>query len=174
MIILGIDPGFDKMGCAVLSRTKNKEELVYSFCVRTDKKDSHEKRLLTLGAKLKKIISKYKPEIIAVEKLFFTTNQKTALKVAEARGVVLYLAALNNLPVAEFTPLEIKMSLTGYGRADKEQVKKMVGVVLKKEKMPETDDEIDAAATAIAYPLNRYPDLSTGKFKALDKDSCSC
>ncbi|MEK9183709.1 MAG: crossover junction endodeoxyribonuclease RuvC [Patescibacteria group bacterium] len=152
MIILGVDPGFDKMGCAVLSKTNNKDELVYSTCIITNRKDAHEKRLLFIGEKLKKIISKYKPEIIAVEKIFFTTNQKTALKVAEARGIVLYLAALRHAPVVEFTPLEIKMAITGYGKADKEQVKKMVKAILKTEKIPEIDDEIDAIAVALTCP----------------------
>ena len=155
MIILGIDPGFDKMGCAVLNKTNSKDELVYSTCIITNRKDSYERRLLFIGEKLKKIISRHKPEIVAVEKIFFTTNQKTALKVAEARGIVLYLAALNNTPVIELTPLEIKMALTGYGRADKKQVKKMVQVILKDHREIETDDEIDAMAATIACPIKR-------------------
>ncbi|MEK9186200.1 MAG: crossover junction endodeoxyribonuclease RuvC [Patescibacteria group bacterium] len=161
MIILGIDPGFDKMGCAVLNKTNNKDELVYSTCITTSRKDNYEKRLLTLGEKLKKIISKYKPNVVVVEKLFFTTNQKTAIRVAEARGVVLYVAALSNIPIIEFTPLEIKMALTGYGRADKGQVKKMVQIILKDAQMPKTDDEIDAIAAALACPVKRPPHLST-------------
>ena len=164
MIILGIDPGFEKMGCAVLNKTNNKDELVYSICIITSRKDSHEKRLLAIGNKLKEIISRYKPDVAAVEKLFFTTNQKTAIKVAEARGVVLYMAALSNIPIIEFTPLEIKMALTGYGRADKGQVKKMVQIILKDAQMPKTDDEIDAIAAALACPVKRSPHLSTGVF----------
>lgn len=162
MIVLGIDPGFGRMGCAVLNKTNNKDSLVYSTCIITSGKDSHERRLLAIGGKLKEIISRYKPDIVVVEKLFFTTNQKTAIKVAEARGVVLYLAALSNVPIVEFTPLEIKMALTGYGRADKKQVKKMVQAILKDARMPETDDEIDAIAAALTCPVGGLSRLSTG------------
>lgn len=161
MIILGIDPGFEKMGCAVLNKTDNKDKLVFSACIVTSRKDSHEKRLLIIGNKLKEIISKYKPDVVAVEKLFFTTNQKTAIKVAEARGVILYVAALKDVSVTEFTPLEIKMALTGYGRADKEQVKKMVKTILKSEKMPGVDDEVDAIAVALTYSARHRFYLST-------------
>lgn len=161
MIILGIDPGFEKMGCAVLNKTGNKDKLVFSACIVTSRKNSHEKRLLIIGNKLKEIISKYKPDVVAVEKLFFTTNQKTAIKVAEARGVILYVAALKDISVTEFTPLEIKMAITGYGRADKEQVKKMVKTILKSEKMPRVDDEVDAIAVALAYSAGHRFYLST-------------
>ena len=169
MIILGIDPGFDKMGCAVLDKTNAKDKLIHSTCIITNRKDSYEKRLLFIGKKLQEVIAKYKPEVIAVEKIFFTTNQKTALKVAEAKGIVLYMAALNDITVIEFTPLEIKMALTGYGRADKEQVKKMVRTILKNAKTPKTDDEIDAIAAALACPLMAFPHLSTGRQEGLDK-----
>lgn len=150
MIILGIDPGFEKLGCAILEKTKGNEKLLYSSCITSDKKKAHEKRLLVLAKELEKVIKKYKPEILAIEKLFFAKNQKTALKVSEARGMILYLAASKNIPVQEFTPLEVKMSLTGYGRAEKIQVQKMVQAVLKMGKMPKSDDEIDAIAIAIA------------------------
>lgn len=150
MIILGIDPGIEKMGCAVLEKSKNGEKLLHSSCFITDKKTPHEKRILKLGQELEKIIKKYKPDIMAVEKLFFSQNQKTALIVSEARGMVLYLAAINNISVTELTPLEIKMALTGYGRAEKRQVQSMAMTILKIEKAPKHDDEMDAIATAIA------------------------
>lgn len=149
MIILGIDPGFGRMGCAVLKKEGSKEKLIYSDCLVSDKKLFHEKRLLSLGEKLEKIIKKHKPDIIAIEKLFFFKNQKTIIGVAEARGVVLYLAGLKNILVKEFTPLEIKIALTGYGRAEKIQVQKMVEKILKIKKMPKSDDEIDAMAIAV-------------------------
>ncbi len=149
MIILGIDPGFGRMGCAVLKKGGGKEELIYSDCLISDKKLFHEKRLSSLGEKLEKIIKKHKPDIIAIEKLFFFKNQKTIIGVAEARGVVLCLAGLKNIRVEEFTPLEIKIALTGYGRAEKIQVQKMVEKILKIKKMPKSDDEIDAIAIAV-------------------------
>jgi len=149
MIILGIDPGFGRMGCAVLEKTAKGENLVYSACLVSDKKLAHEKRLLSLGKKLEKIIEKYKPDVIAVEKLFFFKNQKTIIGVAEARGMILYLAALKNIPIKEFTPLEIKIAMAGYGRAGKTQVQKMAAAILNLKKKPRYDDEMDAIACSL-------------------------
>lgn len=150
MLILGIDPGFERMGCAVLEKTNHVEKLVYSFCIVTKRSNPHEKRLLHIRQTLNKIISDFKPDIMAIESLFFAGNQKTAIKVAEARGVALCAAAENGLRVVELTPLEIKMALTGYGRAEKEQVQKMVAAILKMEKVAKYDDEMDAIAIALA------------------------
>ena len=164
MLILGIDPGFERMGCAVLEKSPGGEKLIYSSCLVSSKNDPHEKRLLVLAEGLKKIIKKFKPDAMAIEKLFFTANQKTALKVAEARGVALLLAAENNFKVFEFTPLEVKMAMTGYGRAEKDQVRKMVLAMLKMDnsKKPageagKLDDEIDAIAIALSCPVKNYP-----------------
>ena len=157
MIILGIDPGFERMGCAVLEKSPGGEKLIYSSCLVSSKNDPHEKRLLVLAEGLKKIIKKFKPDAMAIEKLFFTANQKTALKVAEARGVALLLAAENNFKVFEFTPLEVKMAMTGYGRAEKDQVRKMAQVMLKMSESKKLDDEIDAIAIALACPVKNYP-----------------
>ncbi|OHA53890.1 MAG: crossover junction endodeoxyribonuclease RuvC [Candidatus Terrybacteria bacterium RIFCSPLOWO2_02_42_20] len=153
MIILGIDPGFERMGCAVLEKSHGGEKLLYSTCLVSSRSDAHEKRLLVLAKGLKKIIKKFKPDTMAIEKLFFTANQKTALKVAEARGVALLLAAENDLKVFEFTPLEVKMAMTGYGRAEKDQVRKMVLAMLKISGGKKLDDEIDAIAIALTCPL---------------------
>ena len=149
MIILGIDPGFGRMGCAVLEKTRRGEKLLYSACLSSDKKNTQAERLFAIGKEIEKIIKKYKPDILAIESLFFTKNQKTAMKVAEARGMVLFLASSKNIPVREFTPLEIKIALTGYGRAEKRQVQDMVMAVLKLEKTPKYDDETDAIACAL-------------------------
>lgn len=149
MIILGIDPGFERMGCAVLEKNSAGEKLIYSACLISQRSDLHEKRLLVLANGLKKIIKNFKPDMMAIEKLFFTTNQKTALKVAEARGIALLLAAENNLKIVEFTPLEVKMALTGYGKAEKGQVRKMVLAILKISGNDKLDDEIDAIAIAL-------------------------
>jgi len=164
MLILGIDPGFERMGCAVLEKSPGGEKLIYSSCLVSSKNDPHEKRLLVLAEGLKKIIKKFKPDAMAIEKLFFTANQKTALKVAEARGVALLLAAENNFKVFEFTPLEVKMAMTGYGRAEKDQVRKMVLAMLKIDggnkpagEAGKMDDEIDAIAIALACPTKNYP-----------------
>ena len=162
MIILGIDPGFDRLGCAILKKEKGAEELLYSTCLVSDKKLPHERRLLSLGEKLGKIMDKYKPDIAAVEKLFLFKNQKTIMGVAEARGMVLYLAALKKIRVKEFTPLEIKMALTGYGRAEKSQVQKMVKSVLKMPEILKSDDEMDAIACAITCSSGLASSLSRG------------
>ena len=157
MLILGIDPGFERMGCAVLEKSPGGEKLIYSTCLVSSRSDAHEKRLLGLAEGLKKIIKKFNPDTMAIEKLFFTANQKTALKVAEARGVALLLAAENNLKVFEFTPLEVKMAMTGYGRAEKDQVRKMAQVMLKMSESKKLDDEIDAIAIALSCPVKNYP-----------------
>ncbi len=154
MIILGIDPGYDRMGCAILKKTASENKLIYSACLVSDRKLSQGERLFSLGKKLEKIIKKHKPDVVAVEKLFFTKNQKTAMGVAEARGMVLYLASSYKIPARELTPLQIKIALTGYGRAEKQQVQKMVKAILGLENTPKYDDETDAIATAIACPLN--------------------
>lgn len=160
MRILGIDPGFEKMGCAVLDKSNSKEKLVYSVCLVSDRKLPYEQRLLFLGKELEKIISKYNPDIMIIEKLFFTKNQKTGIRVAESRGVAIYLASVKKIPVTELTPLQIKSAVTGYGKAEKKQVEKMIKVILKIPIMPKSDDEIDAIAAAIACPLKlNYKDI---------------
>src|SRR3989338_4691446 len=164
MIILGIDPGFERMGCAVLEKSPGGEKLIYSTCLVSSRSDAHEKRLLGLAEGLKKIIKKFNPDTMAIEKLFFSANQKTALKVAVARGVALLLAAENDLKGFEFTPLEEKRAMTGYGRAEKDQVRKMVLAILKintdkkfASSSGKLDDEIDAIAIALACPVKNYP-----------------
>lgn len=149
MIILGIDPGFERLGCAILKKTNAGDNLIYSTCLTTDKKLPYEKRLFYLGEKIKKIINKYKPGVVAVEKVFFFKNQKTALQISEVRGMIFYLAASKKIPIKEFTPLQVKISLTGYGRAEKQQVQKMVQVILKTKEISKQDDEIDAIAIAL-------------------------
>ncbi|NOY35538.1 MAG: crossover junction endodeoxyribonuclease RuvC [bacterium] len=149
MVILGIDPGFDRMGCAVLEKSRAGEKLIYSVCLMSDKKAPHAERLFSIGREIEKIIKKHKPDILAIEKLFFTKNQKTAMMVSEARGMVLFLAAAKKLEIKEYTPLEIKIALTGYGKAEKRQVQEMVKAVLKMPVIPKSDDEVDAIACAL-------------------------
>lgn len=152
MVILGIDPGFDRLGCAILERQKSEDNLIYSTCIFSDKKTSYEKRLLFLGKEIEKIIRKYKPNVAIMEKLFFSQNQKTAIRVAEARGMVIFLLTSKNIPLIEIAPSEIKTAITGYGKADKNQIKKMVQVILNIQCSGKIDDETDAIATALSYP----------------------
>ncbi len=149
MIILGIDPGYERLGIAVLEKKNGKENLLFSACLKTSAKIPFNERLFLLGKELEKIIKKWKPDIVATEKLFFTTNQKTAMHVSEIRGLIIYLAMLHNAEVREFTPLEIKTAVVGYGKAEKRQVEHMVKTILKLKDKKRLDDETDAIACAL-------------------------
>ncbi len=151
MKILAVDPGYEKIGIAVLEKTVGKETLLFSECFKTSSKTAHHERLRQLGAEVKKIIEKFKPEALAIEKLFFTTNQKTAFMVAEARGVIIYEAATAGLAVTEFTPLQAKVAVTGYGRGTKDQMKFMVEKLITVGKKIKEDDEYDAIALGLTY-----------------------
>ncbi len=150
MIILGIDPGYERLGIGLVqSQPGRKDEIIFSTCLVSERKDKFEDRLWFLATTIEKIIKKYKPDLVAVEKIFFSSNQKTAILVAEVRGMITYLARKFNLPIINLTPLEIKSSVTGYGQASKDQVKKMVELLLKPTKTFKYDDEIDALAIAL-------------------------
>ena len=147
MIILGIDPGTTRIGYAVIKK-KDSDNLNLLTCGCLESKNKEQKdRLKEISDLILDLILKYRPEVLAIEKLFFTKNAKTALAVAEARGVIINSA--NSLNIREFTPLEIKVAITGYGKAEKEQVKKMACRILKLEKMPKIDDTSDALAIAL-------------------------
>ena len=161
MKIIGIDPGYDKLGVAVVEKSaKEKEKLIYSDCLKTNKSDDYFDRLKELGESLEKIIELYKPNILSIEKLFFTTNQKTAMRVSEIRGMILYLATKNNLQIFEYTPLQVKCTIAGHGRADKTQVTMMVNKLIMIKKEIKEDDEYDAIALALTC-LACEPALST-------------
>lgn len=154
--ILGIDPGFDRLGVCILDKEGNKETLIYSCCVETSKKDSFEKRLSMVGQNLEKIIRDYKPQELAIEKLFFAKNQTTALNVAEVRGVVLYLSYSHGLSINEYSPPEIKLAVAGHGRATKTEIFQMVSKILYNQvKVGLLDDEIDAIAIALTHSAHR-------------------
>lgn len=145
--VLGVDPGFDRCGVAVVEKGK----LLFSTCITTNPKDAHGKRLGALGAELAETIKKWKPDSLAIEKLFFNQNVRTALKVAEARGVILYEAARAGLGVYEYSPQNVKIAVTGYGKAEKGQVEAMTLRILSLKKAPEYDDEADAMALCITH-----------------------
>jgi len=151
MIIIGIDPGYERLGIAVLQKEKGekKERVLYSDCFKTSAKDPFEDRLLFLGNEFERIIKKYKPEILSIETLFFTNNQKTAMKVGEVRGALIYQAKKAKLLLKEFTPLQVKVAVSGYGRGDKKQVTDMVQKLVVIEKEIKHDDEYDAIAIAL-------------------------
>jgi len=150
MIAIGIDPGFGRLGCAVLKKQgENGLKIVKADCIKTKTGLGHEKRLLFIINELEKIVKKFKPALLGIEKVFFTKNQKTAFQIAEVRGAILYLAAKNQIPIIELTPLEVKTALCGYGKADKKQVQKMVKSILKLPSIIKQDDINDAVAIAI-------------------------
>src|SRR3989339_2175190 len=163
MKILGIDPGYERLGIAILEKNKTgKEIVVYSECFNTSAKLKFEERLLLLGQKVEKIIQEYKPEVLAIEALFLTTNQKTVMHVSEARGVILYKGIKAGLKIFEATPLQIKIATTGYGRADKKDVLKMVRMLVDIDKDKKSDDELDAIAIALtgfAHLKNSFPQI---------------
>ncbi len=149
MIILGIDPGFARTGYGIIEE-KNKNLRVLDYgCLSTPAGLIFEKRLEKIHAGLEKLIKKFKPDVCAVEKIFFCKNTKTAIDVGQARGVVILTAAEKNLEIREFTPLQVKQSLTGYGKAEKQQIQKMVKIILNLNEIPKPDDAADALALAI-------------------------
>jgi len=150
MVILGIDPGYALTGWGLVKKEAS-PRLIEFGCIKTSPKMASEKRLLKIFESLQEIIDRCRPEIVVVEKLFFNTNAKTALSVGEARGVVKICAVKNSLPIFEFTPLQIKNCITGYGRADKKQIQAMVKTLLGLEEIPHPDDAADAVAVALTY-----------------------
>ena len=151
MRILGIDPGFAITGYSIIDYQGNKFKLIDSGAVTTKAGVSFPQRLTKIYDDLSMIIDKYKPDAISVEELFFNNNVKTAINVAQARGVVLVVGCKNNIPTYEYTPLQIKQAVAGYGRADKVQVQKMVKAILNVEKLPKLDDTTDSMAAAICH-----------------------
>lgn len=149
MVILGIDPGTALTGFGVILDKKAELELVAYGCIETNKSFSTADRLKESDKQLSKIIQKYKPNKIAVEDLFFFKNLKTAIKVSQARGVILCRAAAAKCEIEEYTPLQVKQAVTGYGRAEKKQVQEMVKVILNLKEIPKPDDAADALAIAI-------------------------
>jgi crossover junction endodeoxyribonuclease RuvC len=152
MKILGIDPGYERLGIAILEKSAaldKKERLIFSECFKTSSKSAFPKRLHLIGEKIKKTIKKYRPDVLAIETLFLNTNQKTVMQVAEVRGVALYEATRAGLEIFEASPPQIKIAITGYGRANKEQIMKMVKLLIKIDNSKKSDDELDAIAIAL-------------------------
>jgi crossover junction endodeoxyribonuclease RuvC len=154
MIILGIDPGFARTGYGVIEeKNKNLRMLDYG-CLSTPAGLIFEKRLKKIREGLTSLIKKFKPDVCVVEKIFFCKNAKTAIDVGQARGVVILTAAEKNLKILEFTPLQVKQFITGYGRAEKGQIQKMIKILLNLKEIPKPDDAADALALAIAGSNN--------------------
>lgn len=155
MRILGIDPGIGRTGWGVIEVESGKLKVEKYDCIETAPKLFMEQRLKVLHEDIISIINEHKPDCLAIEDLFFNTNAKTALIVGQARGVVLLTAAEKNLSIAVYTPLQVKMAVTGYGRAEKSQVGQMVKTILKLKVVPKPDDTADALAIALCHAFSR-------------------
>jgi crossover junction endodeoxyribonuclease RuvC len=154
MRILGIDPGTGILGFGVIDMQGSKAVLVDAGVIRTPVKEDDAVRLQTIYEELTDIIVQSKPTIMSVEKLFFARNVTTAMTVAQARGVVLLCGQQAGLKLFEYTPMQIKQAITGYGKADKKQMQEMVRVILKLQEIPKPDDAADALAAAITYGMS--------------------
>ncbi|HQF57058.1 MAG TPA: crossover junction endodeoxyribonuclease RuvC [Candidatus Magasanikbacteria bacterium] len=148
-IILGIDPGFGKTGFGVIENSSGEWKLVACGCIETEINDPFVERLVELHLELLKVIKKYKPTRVSVEDLFFARNVTTAIKVGQARGVILLTVAQLKIPVEEYTPLQVKQAITGYGRAEKGQIQRMIQMQFRLKKKITPDDAADAVAVAL-------------------------
>lgn len=151
MRILGIDPGTAIVGYGIIDYNGRKYEVVDYGCIFTEKDENMETRLEKIYDKLDLIIKKYKPDAMAIEELFFFKNNKTVISVGQARGVIVLCGKKNKVHISGYTPLQVKMGITGYGRADKQQVQKMVATILNLEEIPYPDDAADALAIAVTH-----------------------
>jgi crossover junction endodeoxyribonuclease RuvC len=155
MRVLGIDPGFGRCGIAVMDDSFGSPTLLFSTCIETKASVPFSKRMLEIANEIHRILQEFRPDEIALEEVFFSRNQKTVIHVAEIRGMILYLAAKRSTPISEYNPGRVKISVTGDGRADKEQVKQMVRRILRMDGKERLDDEYDAIALSIAH-LSEY------------------
>lgn len=162
MIILGIDPGTATTGYGVIDSDKGKIKAVEHGCILTKANQNLETRLIIIFDELSEIIKKFKPEMVAVEELFFASNAKTAISVGHARGVILLACSKAKVPVYEYTPLQVKQAICGYGRGDKQQIQKMVKALLNLEEIPKPDDAADGLAIAICH-ANSHRDFAKTK-----------
>ncbi len=155
MKILGIDPGYGRLGYAVFEKNGSFEKLLEFSCIETSSKKSKNERFMEIADSIENLIKNHKADILVIEKVFFTKNQKTVLEIAEIRGIIIYLSLKHGLDILEYTPLQVKSAVCGYGKATKEQVQKMVSLILKIEKKPKFDDTSDAIALCLACASNK-------------------
>ena len=165
MIILGIDPGTATTGYGLIRRAKSLECLDYGL-IKTSPLLAPAERLKILNSELNKLIKKHKPDFLSVENIYFFKNAKTAIPVSQAKGVILLTAAKNNLQIREFTPLQVKMGVAGYGRAEKRQVQRMIQRLLNLKELPRPDDAADALAVAVCCARGIRPERSRGQSRA--------
>ncbi len=148
---MGIDPGIAIVGIGVVDKTGNSYKTVFYDAVTTPAHTALELRLMDVYNQLNILIEKYKPDAVSVEELFFNNNAKTAIAVGQARGVIILAAAQAGIPIFEYTPLQVKQALTGYGRAEKKQMQQMMKAMLGLDEIPKPDDVADALAIAVCH-----------------------
>ena len=152
MIILGIDPGYAIVGWGVIEKNNRGQCQVIDYgAINTDKDMNLPSRLVAIEKSIERLVDHFKPDVMAIEELFFNTNTTTAIKVAQARGVILTAAHNASVKIFEYTPLQIKQALTGYGRAEKKQIQYMTKVMLNLKSIPKPDDTADALAVALTH-----------------------
>lgn len=151
MIILGIDPGYAIIGWGILEYKANKFRVIDYGAITTEAHIPFPVRLQTIYMEMNSIIEKFRPEVMSMEKLFYNSNAKTVIDVAQARGAIVLSAQMHGVKISEYTPLQVKQSVTGYGRAVKKQVQEMTRIILGLEKIPKPDDTADALAMAICH-----------------------
>ena len=154
---MGIDPGTAILGYGCVNAEKNKNRLLSYGCIKTPKELDDASRLKIIYRELTKLIKKFKPDCLAVEEIFFFKNSKTVISVSQARGAAILTAANLGIPVYEFTPLQVKQAVSSYGRAEKQQVQKMVKLLLGLAEIPKPDDAADALAVAICAAHSQRP-----------------
>jgi crossover junction endodeoxyribonuclease RuvC len=156
--VLALDPGFERLGIAVVEKENGKDILKHSDCVRTSATLPFAARLKIIGEAVEALIVRYKPTTMALEKIYFEKNAKTAMQIAEVRGMLTYIAAKNGLLMLEYTPLQVKSAVTGHGGSDKRAVGFMVGKLLALPAKKRLDDELDAIAIGLTcLASSRYP-----------------
>lgn len=151
MRVLGIDPGTAIVGIGIVDYVDKKMKLIHYDCIYTDKDERMNYRIMSIYEQLNRIIDIYKPDAVAIEELFYFKNNKTVISVSQARGVMLLAATQRGLKISEYTPLQIKMGITGYGRAEKKQIQIMVQKLLGLSEIPKPDDAADALAICITH-----------------------
>lgn len=154
MRILGIDPGIGRTGFGVIDVISNKLSVISFGCIETEAKTEMGQRLVELSERIEDLMKEFKPDAVGIEDLFFNTNSKTAFVVGQARGVIMLAVAKKKLPLAVYTPLQVKIAVTGYGRAEKKQVGQMVKILLKLDSIPKLDDTTDALAIAVTHAFS--------------------
>jgi crossover junction endodeoxyribonuclease RuvC len=152
MKILGIDPGYDRLGIAIIEKNAGtKEAVLFSDCVQTSSKDNIYSRFKLIGKTISAVMDKFSPDVLAIENLFITKNQKTAMRVSEVRGIIIYEATRRDIPVFEYSPMQVKTAVTGDGSSDKQRMMKMLALLIVLPDKKTLDDEHDAIAIALTH-----------------------